>query len=253
MCWIFSSGKEGADILEDQFRNAYDKNNDGAGFMYAKNGELFIEKGFFNFDEFYRAYSEIDKKYSRVVHFRASTGGGKTSINCHPFSINKDLGFAHNGTFSGFLSTAEHSDTYLFNEEVLKPLFSEDYKELYKGHIKWMLQESIMTNKIVFLDKDGDSLILNASLGEWDKIKKGAWYSGIGHLYPQVYYPRSTPYNGSPYLQQSVNKFSSEVNVIKFEGESYDEWINRHYKIYLESLSKKKKEEQLVLMGEASN
>jgi len=254
MCWIFSSGKEGADVSKEQFNNAYCKNNDGAGFMYAKDGELFVEKGFFNFESFYEAYSKIDKKYPRVVHFRASTGGGKTSINCHPFLVNESLGFAHNGTFMGFLSTADHSDTYRFNEEILKPLCSGNHKELYKGHIKWMLEESVGSNKLVFLDKDGESLILNANLGEWDKTKNGAWYSGFGHTYATVIYPNTTIYsknnglwNEKSSASPSSYRPSIESSLVKFEVETYDAWINRHYQIYIDLVKKESQQEQLAL------
>ena len=123
MCWIGSFPK-GVDLTEQEFKNAARYNNDGSGFAYARDGKLFVEKGFMTFDEFYDAYKKIGTDVPRIVHHRMGSGGGKNAENCHPFVVNEDICFAHNGTLSGFNSTATQSDTNLFNDAIVKPLLA---------------------------------------------------------------------------------------------------------------------------------
>jgi predicted glutamine amidotransferase len=126
MCWIalFTAGKN---LNKEKLQNAWDENNDGGGFMYAENKKLFVEKGFVDFESFYEAYSKVDINISRVIHFRKVSSGKENAENCHPFYVNDGLAFCHNGTIFGikdYLNDAEKdfSDTYLFNEKILKPL-----------------------------------------------------------------------------------------------------------------------------------
>ena len=61
-------------------------NDDGAGYMYAANGSVFICKGFMTFDSFKKSLRRTRKLYGDympyVMHFRISTQAG-TSLNSH--------------------------------------------------------------------------------------------------------------------------------------------------------------------------
>ena len=50
--------KNGHEISKQTLKNCFDSNPDGAGFMFADNGSLFIHKGFMNFDTFYKSYKK---------------------------------------------------------------------------------------------------------------------------------------------------------------------------------------------------
>ena len=239
MCWMVSLPK-GLDIEKDKFENAFANNTHGAGFAYAKDGELFTSKGFFKFEEFYAAYTAIGKEVPRIVHFRQSTGGAKNDVNCHPFVISKDICFSHNGTFSGFTPTTEESDTNLYNQTILRPLLEKDYTLIHKGHIQWLISTSVSKNKLLFLDKDGHVAIINPQEGHFDKVHPEIWYSGYAHTF--ILWKSSTTYHSNGAKTTTFNNNSRTPNQWD-EGsvssnpdeETYPEWLNRHLVAFFES------------------
>src|SRR2546430_11326277 len=66
---------------------AFEQNEDGAGFAYAKKGKLTVQKGFFEFKAFWRAFNRIQRGVPAVVHLRKASSGAKNAENCHPFLI----------------------------------------------------------------------------------------------------------------------------------------------------------------------
>ena len=55
---------EGKVISQDILKECYDSNPDGAGFMYAEDKKLHIQKGFFSYGSFYEAFK--DRKSTRL-------------------------------------------------------------------------------------------------------------------------------------------------------------------------------------------
>lgn len=151
----------------------YNSNPDGAGFMYAENKKLHIEKGFFSFNSFYNAY-KIHAHKKAVLHFRIKTHGKIDTTNCHPFSVNNSIGFVHNGVISGF-GDSNHSDTIGFNHGVLQPLVNKwGNLALFQDPLKDLIESRIGYSKLIFLDRHGNHNIFNESKGVWDD---GVWYS----------------------------------------------------------------------------
>lgn len=151
----------------------YDSNPDGAGFMYAENKKLHIEKGFFSFKSFYNAY-RIHAHKKAVLHFRIKTHGKIDTTNCHPFSVNNSIGFVHNGIISGF-GDSNHSDTIGFNHGVLQPLVNKwGNLALFQDPLKDLIESRIGYSKLIFLDRHGNHNIFNEAKGIWDD---GVWYS----------------------------------------------------------------------------
>ena len=151
----------------------YDSNPDGAGFMYAENKKLHIEKGFFSFKSFYNAY-RIHAHKKAVLHFRIKTHGKIDTTNCHPFSVNNSIGFVHNGIINGF-GDSNHSDTIGFNHGVLQPLVNKwGNLALFQDPLKDLIESRIGYSKLIFLDRHGNHNIFNESKGVWDE---GVWYS----------------------------------------------------------------------------
>ena len=154
-------------------KECYTSNPDGAGFMYAENKKLHIEKGFFSFQSFYDAFKKHETKQA-VIHFRIKTHGKIDTTNCHPFAVNNAIGFVHNGIISGF-GDANHSDTIGFNQSILQPLVSKwGNLALFQDPIIDLIEGRIGYSKLVFLDRHGNHKIMNEHKGEWDD---GIWYS----------------------------------------------------------------------------
>lgn len=178
-------------ISKEILENCFDANPDGAGFVCVIDGKLHMEKGFFTFDEFYDAYLPF-MEHQALIHFRIKTHGKVDATNCHPFMISDKFAFIHNGTISGH-GTTEFSDTYMFNEEILKPMVARHgIKILWQSYIKKMLEDYIGWSKLIFLDAKGNFNIYNEIKGEWDN---GVWYSNTTYKPRPVYH-----YKGGSYL-----------------------------------------------------
>jgi len=281
MCWI-AVIPGGMEVKEEYFRKAFSNNLDGAGHCYVRDGEIVTEKGFFKFEDWYESYNEVSKDIIRVVHFRASTGGKKDDENCHPFLVNRYIAFAHNGVFNEIQQSAEHSDTWHFNEEILKPFFNGGYKKIYSSGMQFMLKEAIGSgNKLVFLTIEGKAVIINAKAGFWrdgenvtEVEGKGIWFSNTMHTYQRY---RQGGYCGGPYGQ--TKKTNSEItngtfdwddeNIVdaeiiyddidlEAEGMEYTEWVKKSYAEYLNNVmsednvnsifSEEEKEEEISLV-----
>jgi len=77
-------------------------NGDGMGLVYAHKGKLTIYKEMSSFDKFYKKYRKLvnDIDPPMAIHFRIGTHGYIDEENCHPFFVNKDLAFCHNGVIN---------------------------------------------------------------------------------------------------------------------------------------------------------
>jgi hypothetical protein len=160
-------------LSQATLKECYDSNPDGAGFMYAQNKKLHIEKGFFSYDSFYKAYKEHEHKQA-VIHFRIKTHGKIDTTNCHPFAVNNAIGFVHNGIINGF-GDSNHSDTIGFNNAILQPLVHKwGNLALFQDPIIDLIEGRIGYSKLVFLDRHGNHKIMNEGKGVWDD---GVWYS----------------------------------------------------------------------------
>jgi len=124
MCIIISKPAEKKlpkSIYEECFRS----NKDGAGIAYIEDGNIVLKKGFFNFEEFYKAIAEKED-HGMLIHCRIATHGVVGKDNCHPFTFtSSDKKYqwvmAHNGTLD-WRSTKEMSDTACFAEDLLWPM-----------------------------------------------------------------------------------------------------------------------------------
>lgn len=96
----------------------FHSNSDGVGFSYLDNGVAHIEKGFFRFNEFWKAFRAHHHKEA-LVHFRWTTHGETNEDNCHPFVLPKGGSLIHNGVIHWAEPTDpmdERSDTRVFVE-----------------------------------------------------------------------------------------------------------------------------------------
>ena len=164
----------GKHITRKQLRKGFKENSDGAGFMYVGQGQLQIKKGYFTFKSFYKSLRDTEKRYPNshfVIHFRLSTSGKIDYTNCHPFFVNKQLGFVHNGIFAK-LGNKVISDTQHYNFKVLQK-YPKDF--IYDAKILEKIDKFCSwSNKLVFLNNKNDYYIINEVMGEW---VKDVWFS----------------------------------------------------------------------------
>ena len=169
---ILNDKKKTIDFLTLQ--NCWNNNQDGAGMLWTENGVLFHHKEMKDFNAFYDKYLQVrqDNEDSRIVlHFRISTHGKVNKTNCHPFLVNDELGFVHNGIISGLPHSKDYSDTYQFNKYILKKMPSDFLK--HSGVIT-LIEEFISYSKLIFLDANNEYTIVGEEKGIWDD---GNWFS----------------------------------------------------------------------------
>lgn len=185
MCLLILQ-KQNARVTNKQFKNAWDKNNDGVGYSFVKNSKI-ITKKYLNDDGFKAFLKSINHDVKTngndspfLIHFRYSTHGLTNLENCHPFRISNDVVFGHNGCINGVDDDLEKSDTAVFNDSILKNLPSN---WLHNPSIVKLVEGFIGHSKLAFLNKDKTFDILNESLGHWTKDSL-IWFSNDGYKKP---------------------------------------------------------------------
>ena len=165
-------------VSEDTLQQCYKSNSDGAGFMYSDGESVIIEKGFFTFKSFYEAYKVHESKQC-LIHFRIKTHGAIGEENCHPFYINNQVGFIHNGIIGKHGNNPLVSDTRDFNRNILRPLVAKFGTEvLWSDEIKSLIETYIGYSKLVFMDVNNNWEIFNEDKGVWDS---DVWYSNSSY------------------------------------------------------------------------
>lgn len=196
MCIAILNKKE-ATLKRELLKNCWDNNGDGAGLLYIDNKkQMKTFKELKSFEVFYQEYSRVKKSYGKrniVIHFRISTHGKIDETNCHPFLVNDNLGFVHNGMIYDVPTSKDYSDTYMFNETILKN-FTEAFE--YNEIILDMLESFIGGSKLVFLNTNNDYAIVNEKAGHW---ANGCWFSNgsYKHVSNYIDYGGTKVYRGS--------------------------------------------------------
>lgn len=202
------------EIPKETLQQCWKINDDGAGFMYNHEDRLRVKKGFFDFDKFYDSYSQSTAGKKAVIHFRIKTHGAIDMQNCHPFRVTDSLAFAHNGIISNIKTpNKDKSDTWHFNENVLKPLANITTDFFGNSAITELLRGYIGSSKLVFLDKENTVYILNEHMGEWHD---GCWYSNSSYKIPKITHFPAT--NHRPYKDQKALPFIKKGNALLKEG-----------------------------------
>lgn len=163
------------------FKNCWEANPDGAGLCYYDGERIQIIKEMKSVKSLHKQYVSIREKFPAVdiaIHFRIATHGRVNSTNCHPFKVNKNTAFIHNGIISNVGTNPDFSDTYIFNETILKALPSTFIKNTA---ILELLGAYIGYSKIVVISGEF-STIINEELGHWDA---GNWYSNKSYIAPK--------------------------------------------------------------------
>ena len=215
MCILMLQDKK-QKVTEQEFRNSWISNNDGVGYAFLKDEQIQIKK-FMKLNPFLNEIKKDVSKFGNVspflIHFRYTTHGLTNLDNCHPFRVNDDSVFGHNGCISSVDDDDEKSDTRMFNEQVLKELPS---KWMWNPSICKLVADSIGNSKLAFLNSDGTFKIINESFGKWDKHRK-IWFSNNSHI-RTIYKPVSV---------NSFNDYFKNESILDSEDDSfYCDWCN---------------------------
>jgi glutamine amidotransferase len=187
MCIIIVKRK-GEKLKEKWIDAGWERNKDGGGFMCAAEGSIFTYKSM-DKKEFIENLNAINSLYGKesdiVIHLRFRTHGNKDISNVHPFKVNDDLWFCHNGVFRDIdcKSDLTISDSQHFNNQILKGL-PEGF--LINDSIMHLVEAYCGSSKLVFLDSKGEVTIVNEHLG-FEHC--GNWFSNEGYKKIEVYTP----------------------------------------------------------------
>lgn len=219
MCIAILNTKKGGRLPKNQIQNSWDNNDMGAGLLWSKDNKLNVFKTY-EYDEYLDKYNEIrdDKSVGNIVlHFRIATSGYNGEHNLHPFLVNNDLGFVHNGVIKG-LGNKSFSDTYQFNDMLKK--FNHNFVGCEMT--KYFISEYIGYSKLIFLDNKDRYTIINEELGKWNS---GNWYSNDSYKqYNDFHY----------YGNQKVSKTNTSTTK-KFDdvwSDEYDYNYNQYDTFY---------------------
>lgn len=166
-------------LSKKTLKNCWTANPDGAGFIFTTFKKLVIFKEMNNFDTFYNEYQKqrnLHPKSNFVIHFRIATSGNIDLTNCHPFTVNENLAFIHNGMIDIVPMYDIVSDTWTFNEMILKGLQTDFLSNEY---LTDMIANFIGYSKLVFLDTKNVATIINEDLGQWDGDN---WFSNSSYI-----------------------------------------------------------------------
>ena len=181
-------------------------NPDGAGFMYAKDGTVFIRKGFMHLQDYLDALDRLAEKNDltklpMVMHFRIATHGGTKPENCHPFPVSDSvgvltkldsktkLGVAHNGIIP-ITPRKDISDTMEYILTQLAPLHRA-VPNFYTNKDLMEMVYNAVHSKLAFLTDKGEIF----TVGDFHE-KDGILYSNLNHLWSQ---PRDFKFSGYLY------------------------------------------------------
>jgi len=188
-------------------RQCWTRNPDGAGFSFARDGRLYIRKGFMSQPALEAALAEsfpsgmYDKPVA--IHWRIGTHGAKSPQNTHPWWIVENkVALLHNGILNGLdpakitgaIATASDSQWFaallqpiilgalaanpegsIFTRKDGKPTrFARALRQIGGAFI-----EGGYPNKVILLDQFGGSLVLGAEKGDVD-VESGTWWSNTG-------------------------------------------------------------------------
>ena len=88
-------------LTKDVLAMCWDRNPDGAGYMWSQDGKVKIRKGFMTFKKFWKSFKHAQRRIGNEtgigIHFRIGTSGMLDRRNCHPHRVSETLAFIHNG------------------------------------------------------------------------------------------------------------------------------------------------------------
>lgn len=210
-------------IPHDKLSSAAIVNPDGFGFSIIDRGKIetihMFETGGNKAADIIKAFDDA-KDHQCYMHLRYNTAGKSNIENCHPFQSFKGDGyevqFMHNGTLGSFKQTAsDYSDTYHFNEQIIKPTLKAFY-ELYGDGVlmdptfKRILSEFKGGSVFTLYDSNGKELILG------DGKKYEGWWASNDYSFNRTHRETSSSnyssYGSQGYRSKYYNGYLNDDN-----------------------------------------
>lgn len=234
MCVIAFSPKGCEAPTEQQIRDMFKANPDGAGFAYnGKNGKVFYKKGFKTVEDLLKALSPLEQWTNKNlgIHFRIGTAGKNDEYTCHPFKISTKYHelrrlegrgpvLFHNGIVGdGGNIDKNSSDTQDF-VAAFAPLFKKYNKSVNRD--MWIAEILGLNNKLLIMyddnkfkafgkwETDGDIFVSNLNY----KYYK---YSSDYYNYSSYKYPYKTPSSTTTAVVKAEEKKDTEVEKRTFD------------------------------------
>lgn len=201
MCIIIAKPK-GLVLSKRTMKNSWENNDDGAGFVYARDGKLVIVKELDSFRKFWKTYRRHGLDHENVLlHFRILSSGKHDINNVHPFLIDDNQALVHNGVLSCVKVPvgSDINDTQIFIDEFMRCMvdagtggpvdwvgneLAKEYAEAVIG--KW--------NKMAVINSAGEFAIWNEAEGHW---KDECWFSNYSYNYERYIYPKASTVGSS--------------------------------------------------------
>jgi len=174
MCLLVTQNSTSPVLSNDWLIDFHSSNSDGAGVMYADDGNLIIQKILpkspQDFIEFYHANI---KGKNCAFHLRMKTHGDIDLENCHPYEVlNRadhgiDIWLMHNGILStGNKADTSKSDTWHYIRDFLRPMLIENPEFAFHPSFASIVGSHIgSSNKFVLMDNLGRIATINQSSG----------------------------------------------------------------------------------------
>lgn len=243
MCLIIYAPKgtdKNQEFLEEAIKKAAEFNKDGMGYAvkYSDNA-LWINKGFFDVEEFIKDIKENDIKEDDelLIHLRIGNVGEVDVSMCHPFLISNvpdeivttDEGWvdkpvlAHNGTMSKYkVKDSKYSDTFHFIEQVLSKDSVMNFMVSDSETFDDLMQSHLLSSRLAVMFPD-----------ERETVLLGTWYNEEGFMFSKNYYEE--------YFKKSynVNFTQSRLDAIrnsKYNNNDYgyDDWdYDEEYRMWI--------------------
>ena len=180
-------------------QNCFENNDDGAGFMYAFNGEVHIHKGYETFEKFMAALNKAraltGDKVPYVMHFRIATQGYERTMT-HPFPLSSkmenlkrlhykcSIGVVHNGILQITSDGAKtYSDTMKFITDYLSNII-QSYDWYKNKRTKRLIEYLIDGSRLAILDAHSHCELMGKG---WEK-DNGIFYSNHTWAYKKYVY-----------------------------------------------------------------
>ena len=245
MCIIVSKEKGVKLPTKETLKNCFINNDDGAGFMYVKNNQVMIDKGYMTFEDFYKRLKELKKEFNSdltdkalVFHFRIGTHGKNDKETTHPFPITSkydelrktkttcNVGMAHNGIIYSYNYDNILSDTQSFIKDYIS-VFRELDKKFYKNkRVMDLIDDKIGSSKLCFLDNKENIYYLGDFItDEGVKYSNGTYKTSryLGYDYNYNYnYNNTNSYNSKSILDTYKEDTKMTTREFVSEHESYD-------------------------------
>jgi len=212
-------------LSKETLQTCWNNNKDGAGYMFAKNNQVMIKKGFLTFDAFYNSliedYEANNLKNNNVVmHFRIGTSGGINKEKTHPFPVTNNVdelnklkttckvGVVHNGILSDYVYDAtQFSDTQNFIRDFIHPLIRLARFNLNNDYFKTITTKELKYNKIILLKND-DSVVMLGDFIEDD----GYYYSNNTYKEYKLSSFNWSDYEADDYDWRTYNNYYEEAD-----------------------------------------